>query len=233
MKRNGILLMLLILIFIGSACKENKKEFISTRDTFVIQTIESRYELNSGKKMPQGEAKKILFDLRSSVHRHTTYKKWGILENVELAKMWTESRFDRFAIGKYDKLPIGKRSEGIEQIRHDIAELILQRKVGPKELFTDIQLNIDLGVRHLLSSKTLQAYNAGSHGAKKGYGAHYSRTVKATFQGLPWIVINKKEKCNEKVFFGLFDVVGFHAAKSERHGRSGQGHQHSYSEKGR
>lgn len=179
---------------------------ISIRDQQVIYWIEDTYFKDQKVKMPPGISNRILFGIRASCSK-LPYRLRGLVENVRLAQCWRETRMNWQAVGMFDKLPPEKRSEGLSQICRDIAESILHRKLGPRELLDNIELNTLLGTWYLLKHKTLQNYNAGEGGAQRGLGVRYSRSVKQTLQGLPWRVKFNKGAVNEKLYGALFHVI--------------------------
>lgn len=216
MRQIAFFLALLFATLHGCGKATSPEPILSIRDKAVITWIQSHHNLAYPKAL------RIFLAVRGSVDtRVQNWKMRGIYQDIVLDLIDGESCYDQWAVGQFDRRSTkpGRKSRGLTQVMDDVAEIILRRKVTPQELCENVELNVDLGVRHLLSSNTLQAYNAGGRGASLGWGSHYAYKVKKTFQAMPWTIKSSNGGFNEKAFGNLF-IVNF-GARLGKHGHGG------------
>lgn len=101
-------------------------------------------------------------------------------ETVLYANTWAESHFDPFDITPDDSG--SGYSVGICQIHRRVSALY-----GCEPLdFFDPVLSIEVGSRHLREVGSVQAYNAGRRGSRKGIGCIHGRRVLKFLKKIPW-----------------------------------------------
>lgn len=149
------------------------------------------------------DASRIVADVVSSCAKH--HAPDGLID-VVLASICAETHYNPMASDD-------RGSWGIYQVQIRTARLFLKRVVTPSELMYDVEENIDIGVRHQINLKTVQAYNAGERGILNGYGNHHAQKVLKMLQEMSWTLKDEDGRLNKK-YMVWFDFS--HPKKTRR-----------------
>jgi len=126
-----------------------------------------------------------------------------VLIDVSYANFAEESSFDPYSVDHPTWAP-KDRSWGIAQVQGNTALIFCPWLTDFKRLQTHYELCITIGMMHLTDVGSIQAYNAGSQGMKKGLGCDHAKKVMRTLRTLPWVIKTKEGKL-EKAYLAFFD----------------------------